>query len=239
MGKRILVQRKGRGTPNWQSPTHKRRGRVKYIYFPPNFKGTTAIVKDLLHDPGRGAPVAKIQYENGEKGLFLPPEGTFIGQKIEFGPNASIKVGNVLPLRSIPEGTYIFNIENEPGDGGKIIRGSGTYGVLTTKGEKDCNVRLPSGKTKKFNLNCRCTIGVVAAGGRTIKPFVKAGTKYHYAKAKHFRSFRVSGVAMTAASHPYGGGGHKSPHKPTTTSRNAPPGRKIGLIAARRTGNKK
>ncbi|MCP4761566.1 MAG: 50S ribosomal protein L2 [archaeon] len=239
MGKRILVQRRGRGTPNFQSPTHKRKGRVKYKYFPKGTEEKTAIIKNFEHDPGRGAPVAIIQYEDGEKGMYLPPEGMFVGDKIYIGDKTEIKVGNILKLKYIPEGTYIFNIENEPMDGGKIVRGSGTYAAVITKSEKEINVRLPSGKTKMFLPESRCTVGVVAGGGRTVKPFVKAGNKYHYMKAKHTVWPRTSGVAMAAAMHPFGGGGHKSPHKPTTTSRNAPPGRKVGLIAAKRTGPKK
>lgn len=236
MGKRILVQRRGRGTPNFQSPTHKRRGKVKYKYFPKGSKATTAKILKLIHDPGRGTPLAVIQYENGEKGLYLPPEGIFIGDTIEIGDKTDVKVGNIMKIKMCPEGTYIFNIEGEPQDLGKFIRGSGTYGILITKSEKTANVKLPSGKIREFHLNCKCTIGVVAGGGRTIKPFLKAGNKFHLMRTRHKVWPRTSGVAMAAAMHPFGGGGHKSPHKPTTTSRNAPPGRKVGLIAARRTG---
>ncbi|MBN2155036.1 MAG: 50S ribosomal protein L2 [Candidatus Lokiarchaeota archaeon] len=240
MGKRILVQRRGRGTPNFQSPTHKRRGQVKYRYFPPtDTDEKTATVKDLLHDPGRGAPVALIQYEDGKKELYLPPEGIKVGDTIVIGNNSEIKVGNVLILKNIPEGTYIYNIEGQKDDGGKFVRGSGTYAVMLTKTPTHANIRLPSGKIKRVPLTSRCTIGVVAGGGRTIKPFVKAGNKFMYQSTRHGVWPRTSGVAMNASSHPFGGGGHKSPHKPTTISRNAPPGRKVGLIAARRTGNKK
>ncbi len=240
MGKRILVQRRGRGTPNFQSPTHKRRGAVKYRYFPHTETSlVTATIKDLLHDPGRGAPVALVQYEDGKKGLYLPPEGVKVGDSFEIGDKTEIKVGNVLKLQNVPEGTYIYNVEEQKDDGGKIVRASGTYAVMMTKTTTHANIRLPSGKVKRVPLNARATIGVVAGGGRQIKPFVKAGTKYYLMKARHGVWPRTSGVAMTAASHPFGGGGHKSPHKPTTISRNAPPGRKIGLIAARRTGNKK
>lgn len=219
-----------------QSPTHKRHGKIKYRYFPNNSSNRTAIIRDLLHEPGRGTPIAHIQYEDGQKGLYLPPESTFVGDTIVIGDSTEIKVGNIMLLKNVPEGTYIFNIEQQPNDGGKFIRGSGTYGVLITKSEKEVNVRMPSGKTKKCNPNCRCTIGVVSGGGRHVKPFVKAGKKYYHMKAKHTVWPRVAGTAMNACNHPFGGGGHKSPHKPTTTSRNAPPGRKIGLIAARRTG---
>ena len=236
MGKRILVQRRGRGTPNFQSPTHKRRGKAKYKYFPKGAKAITAVIKKLIHDPGRGTPLAEIQYENGEKGLYLPPEGIYVGDTIEIGDKTDVKVGNIMKIKNVPEGTYIYNVEGEPQDLGKFVRGSGTYGTLITKSDRIANIRLPSGKIREFHLNCKCTIGVVAGGGRTVKPFLKAGNKFHLMRTRHKVWPNVSGVAMTAASHPYGGGGHKSPHKPTTTSRNAPPGRKVGLIAARRTG---
>ncbi|MHA1340132.1 MAG: 50S ribosomal protein L2 [Promethearchaeota archaeon] len=239
MGKRILVQRRGRGYSNMQSPTHRRRGKVKYRYFPEKSKNVKAVIKDLIHEPGRGAPLAIIQYEDGKKWLYLPPEGVFVGDVIEIGDKTDIKIGNICKLRNIPEGAYIFNIEGQPNDGGKFVRGSGTYATLITKEKKYANVSLPSGKTRKFHLDCRCTIGVVAAGGRLNKPFLKAGKKYYWARNKHMVWPRTSAVAMNACSHPFGGGDHKSPHRPTTVSRNAPPGRKVGLIAARRTGVKK
>ena len=239
MGKRILVQRRGRGTPNFQSPTHKRRGQIKYRYFQSNDKAIKATVKDLLHDPGRGCPVALIQYEDGKKGLYLPPEGIKVGDTFEVGDKTEIKVGNILLLKNVPESTYIYNIEGQKDDGGKFVRGSGTYAVMMTKTPTHANIRLPSGKIKRVPLNSRCTVGVVSGGGRQNKPFTKAGKKFHLMKTRHGVWPRTSGVAMTAASHPFGGGGHKSPHKPTTVSRNAPPGRKVGLIAARKTGTKK
>lgn len=239
MGKRIQVQRRGRGTPNFQSPTHKRRGQVKYRYFIPDADFHTATIKDLLHDPGRGAPVALIQYQDGTKGLYLPPEGVKVGDIFEIGDNPEIKVGNILPLKNVPEGTYIYNIEGQKDDGGKLVRGSGTYAVMMTKTQTHANIRLPSGKTKNVPVSARCTIGVVSGGGRHIKPFVKAGKKYYHMKTRHGVFPRTSGNKMNASNHPFGGGSHKGPHHPTTVSRNAPPGRKVGLIAARRTGLRK
>jgi len=239
MGKRIRVQRRGRGTPNFQSPTHKRLGKVKYRYFPKGTSNTKAIIRKLVHEPGRGTPLALIQYEDGNKDLYLPPEGVFVGDTIDIGDKTEIKVGNIMRLANVSEGTYVYNIEGEPNDGGKIVRGSGTFATVVTRSDKYANVRLPSGKMKSFLLNCRCTIGVVSGGGRTVKPFVKAGNKYHQMKARHGIWPVTSSVAMSAQNHPHGGGGHKSPHKPTTISRNAPPGRKVGLIAARRTGYNK
>ena len=94
-----------------------------------------------------------------------------------------------------------------------------------------------SKKTKWINSQCLCTVGVVAGGGRTDKPFLKAGNKHYYIRSKAKKWPIVRGVTMNACSHPYGGGAKQSPHKSTTTSRNAPPGRKVGQIAARRTGH--
>ena len=105
--------------------------------------------------------------------------------------------------------------------------------------EKKAMVQLPSGTLKAFNPKCRATIGIVAGGGRPEKPFVKAGTKYHLTKAKGQHWPIVRGSAMNAVSHPHGGGMHQSPGGPYTVKRNTPPGAKVGLIAARRTGRKK
>ncbi len=156
MGKRIIARRRGRGTPNFQSPTHKRRGAVKYRYFHHTVEGTIkATIKDLLHDPGRGAPVALIQYEDGEKELYLPPEGIKVGDTIEIGNKTEIKVGNILLLENVPEGTYVYNIEGQKDDGGKIVRASGGYATMMTKTPTHANLKLPSGKVKRIPLNAR------------------------------------------------------------------------------------
>jgi large subunit ribosomal protein L2 len=241
MGKKIVVQRRGRGSPTFRAHTHKRRGAVKYR---PLSKSTiartiTGVITGLYHDPGRGAPVGVVKYEDGVKSLILLPEAAYIGQTVEYGPNAPISIGNILPLEAIPEGTPIFNIENSPGDGGKFIRSGGCYATITSHSKGTTIVSFPSKKSKSFNSKCRATVGVVAGGGRPEKPFVKAGTKYHFISAKGRKWPHVRGVAMNVVSHPHGGGSKQRPGGPTTVSRNAPPGRKVGLIAARRAGRKK
>jgi large subunit ribosomal protein L2 len=195
-------------------------------------------VIELIHSPGRGAPVAKIKYDDGEKGLWLPPEGIFEGDEfIQAIGGQSVEVGNILPLKEIPLGTLVFNIEGTPQDGGKFARASGVGAIVRNREGNKVEILFRSKKRKWFNENCLCTIGVVAGGGRTDKPFVKAGNKFHYKKSKAKKWPVVRGVAMNAVSHPYGGGAKQSPHKPTTTKRDAPPGRKVGQIAARRTGH--
>lgn len=240
MGKRILAQRKGRGVLGFRSPSHRHIGAVKYRPFKKNEKLFNFKVIDFIHSPGRGAPVARIQYDDEEKGLWLPPEGVFIGQEFlqsKTGYGQPVEIGNILPLKKIPLGTLVFNIESTPQDGGKFARASGVAAIVRNKSGNKVELLFRSKKTKWINEKCLATIGVVAGGGRTDKPFLKAGNKFHYVKSKAKKWPVVRGVAMVAASHPYGGGAKQSPHKSTTTSRNAPPGRKVGQIAARRTGH--
>jgi large subunit ribosomal protein L2 len=152
--------------------------------------------------------------------------------------SAEIKPGNSLPLAEIPEGIPVCNIESNPGSGGQFVRASGVYGILVAHDVGKTVVQLPSGELKWLNPLCMATIGVVAGGGRTDKPFVKAGKKYHKMKSRASKYPRVRGVAMNVVDHPFGGGGWQHPGRPTTVSRNAPPGRKVGSIAARRTGKR-
>lgn len=238
MGKRILVQRRGRGTSTFRAPTHKRIGEVKHRLTIGDVVVRGRVVA-LLHEPGRGAPVAKVKFEDGLEQIMLPPEGIGVGQEVEVGAGASLRAGNTLPLGKIPEGTPIFNIESTPGDGGKFVRASGTYATILSHTPEKTLVLLPSKKVRAFDPNCRATIGIVAGGGRIEKPFVKAGKMYYLAKAKGWVWPRVRGVAMNPVSHPHGGGSHQHPGKPTTVSRNAPPGAKVGLIAARSSGRKR
>ena len=240
MGKRILVQRRGRGTSVFEASTHKRVAPARY----PNLSKEifNSILKgqilELTHDPGRCAPLAYIELENGERYYTVATEGIHEGQIIEFGGKASINIGNVLPIGLIPEGTTVCNIELNPGDGGKIARASGAYATVVSHTPEGTIVSLPSGKTRYVNDLCLATIGVVAASGRVEKPFVKAGAKFHWMKSKGHKYPRVRGRAMIAALHPFGSG-RRGARKVTTVSRNAPPGRKVGLISAKRTGRKK
>lgn len=240
MGKRILVQRRGRGSSVFRASTHKRVAPVKY----PNLTGDMANkvlrgqIIEIVHDPGRGTPLACIELETGEKYYTITPEGVHEGQIIEIGGKASVGIGNTLPIGLIPEGTTVCNIELMPGDGGKIARSSGAYATIISHTPEGTMISLPSGKTRYVSPSCLATIGVVAASGRIEKPFVKAGAKFHWMRAKGHKYPRVRGRAMIAALHPFGSG-RRGARKVTTVSRNAPPGRKVGLIAAKRAGRKK
>jgi large subunit ribosomal protein L2 len=242
MGKRILAQRKGQGNLWARSPSHRHIGQIKYRPFRNNEKLLRFKVIELIHSPGRGAPVAKIRYEDGQKDLWLPPEGIYEGEEFiqsKTGYGQEVTVGNILPLKKMPIGTLVFNVEGTPQDGGKFARASGVAAIVRNKSKNKVQLLFRSKKTKWFHETCLCTVGVVAGGGRTDKPFLKAGNKFHSIKSKAKKWPIVRGVTMNAVSHPYGGGAKQSPHKPTTTSRNTPPGRKVGQIAARRTGYRK
>ncbi len=236
MGKRIISQNRGKGTPTYTAPSHKYKADLRHLKFEGTLK---AEVIDIEHDPARNCPIALVKLPDDRETYILAVEGMGIGETIEYGENVSLKPGNSTYLKNIPEGTPICNIENQPGDGGKFARASGTFAILVAHEEDRVLVQMPSGKLKWLNPKCKATIGVVAGGGRTDKPFVKAGKKYYKMKSKAAKWPRVRGVAMNAVDHPFGGGKHQHVGRPKTVSRNAPPGRKVGSIAARRTGVRK
>lgn len=236
MGKRIISQNRGKGTPTYTAPSHKYKADLRHLKFEGTLK---AEVIDIEHDPARNCPIALVKLPDGRETYIMAVEGMGIGETIEYGENVSLKPGNSTYLKNIPEGTPICNIENQPGDGGKFARASGTFAILVAHEEDRVLVQMPSGKLKWLNPKCKATIGVVAGGGRTDKPFVKAGKKYYKMKSKAAKWPRVRGVAMNAVDHPFGGGKHQHVGRPKTVSRNAPPGRKVGSIAARRTGVRK
>jgi large subunit ribosomal protein L2 len=195
-------------------------------------------IVNLVHDPGRGSPLAFVKFTNGESCYTITPEGLFKGQQISIGGMASPEIGNILPLGKVPEGSIVCNLELRPGDGGKMARSSGAYATVVGHTPQGTLIKLPSGRTRYLHNFCMATMGVVSGSGRTEKPFLKAGAKYHMMKAKGHKYPRTRGRAMIAAVHPYGSSA-KSARKVTTVSHGAPPGQKVGLIGARSPGQKK
>ncbi|MEM0374274.1 MAG: 50S ribosomal protein L2 [Sulfolobaceae archaeon] len=235
MGKRILAQRKGRGNINFRSPSWRRVGEIKY----PNIEGYhVGKIINIIKNSGMTQPIAVIKLDNGEKFFNVAVQGLVVGQKIEFGANAGISLGNIVEVGNVPEGTNVCNVEITYGDGGKIARAAGTYAVVIGKSGDKVILRLPSGKIKEVSSKARATIGIVAGGGVLSKPLLKAGNAYWKYKWRAVKWPEVRGVAMNAVSHPHGGGAHQSVSRSSTVSRNAPPGRKVGHIASRRTGRK-
>ena len=235
MGRRIQGQRRGRGGPTFRAPSHRYKAKLDHRTVEDEDTIAGEVV-DIEHDPARSAPVALVEFEDGDQRYVLAPEGIGVGERIQVGISAEIKPGNTLPLSEIPEGVPVCNVESRPGDGGTFARASGVNATLITHARNAAVVQLPSGDVKRLDPRCRATIGVVAGGGRTEKPFVKAGKKYHKLRARGTKYPRVRGVAMNAVDHPFGGGGRQHPGRPKSVSRDAPPGRKVGAISSRRTG---
>ena len=234
MGKNIIQQKRGRGSPTYRAPSFRYKGELKHNIL--TDKLINGVITDLIHCAGHSGPLAQVKYDNGEEVLMSAPEGVRVGDPVKSGAEAPPDLGNTLPLKNIPEGTSIYNIEIKPGDGGKFVRTSGGFAKIVGKMKDKILVKLPSTKQKEFNPECRACIGVIAGSGRTEKPFLKAGKHYHLKKAKNKLWPKVCGVSMNAVNHPFGGRSSHHKGRPTQSARNAPPGRKVGKVAPRRTG---
>ncbi len=228
MGKRLISQRRGRGGPQYRSPSHRHVGKVEH----PKFDEVSGPIVDLIHAPGRSAPVAELDLPGGKRRV-LAAEGMRVGSTLSVGETGKIRPGNIMALANIPEGTLVHNIELSPGDGGKMIRTAGTFGTVVSRGERVV-VLMPSGVMKPFEPKCRASVGAVAGSGRVDKPFGKFGRKKHALRSKSTMTNRVSGVAMNPVDHPHGGGAHQHVGRPSTVSRNAPPGRKVGRLSPKK-----
>lgn len=240
MGKMLNQQRRGKGSPAFSAPSHKFNAEVSFRSYDEKEKNSVvkAKVLEFIHNPAHSGLIMNVKTEDGKIISLLAPEGIAIGDEIEFGANAGIKLGNILPLARIPDGMYVYNIELIPGDGGKLIRAAGTSGTVISHTDKEVYVALPSKKVKTFNANCRAQIGLISMGGRLVRPVFKAGKKYHMVSSTARYWPKVRGVAMSAYDHPFGGKQHHS-GRSTIVARNAPPGRKVGLLAAASVGRGK
>ncbi|RMZ86161.1 hypothetical protein DV737_g229, partial [Chaetothyriales sp. CBS 132003] len=203
----------------------------------------TGVIKEIIHDPGRGAPLARVTFRNPYRfkdrtETLIANEGMYTGQFIYAGKNASLTVGNILPLGAVPEGTVVTNVEEKTGDRGALGRTSGNYVTVIghNPDEGKTRVKLPSGAKKVVLSSARGMIGIVAGGGRTDKPMLKASRAKHKFAVKRNSWPKTRGVAMNPVDHPHGGGNHQHIGKASTISRYAAQGQKAGLIAARRTG---
>ena len=231
MGKRTRSQRRG-SSPKNRVRSHRFPGRSQV----PRIEDEVVTVVDLIHSPVHTAPLAHVKRDSGEEFHIVATEGMGVGQKIAIGQNVSLRPGNITTLGNLPEGTPISNVEARPGDGGKIARSGGNSAVVESNMGDIVRVRLPSGRMKELNANCRASIGVLGGHGRTDKPMMKAGSAHYRAKARGKLYPSVSGVAMNPVDHPHGGGNHQAVHGPNSVPRTAPPGQKVGHIAPSRTG---
>jgi large subunit ribosomal protein L8e len=244
MGRVIRGQRKGKGSVFRSHTTHRKgAAKLRSLDYSERHGYVKGVVKELVHDPGRGAPLARVAFRHTykykiEKELMIAAEGMYTGQFIYCGKKAKLAVGNVLPLSEMPEGTIACNIEQKVGSRGNIARCSGNYVIVVSQkpDENKTRIKLPSGSKRSVSGSCRGMVGIVAGGGRMDKPLLKAGRAYYKYKAKRNEWPKVRGVAMNPVDHPHGGGNHQHIGHPSTVRRDAPPGQKVGLIAARRTG---
>ncbi|MBE6915771.1 MAG: 50S ribosomal protein L2 [Ruminococcaceae bacterium] len=193
---RITVRHRGGG--------NKRKYRI--IDFKRDKMNIPATVKTLEYDPNRGAFIALVEYQDGEKRYIIAPHGLQVGDTVVSGPDADIKAGNALPIVNIPVGTVIHNIELNPGRGAQFVRGAGNAAQLMAKEDGMALVRLPSGELRKFRLNCMATIGQVSNLDHENVQVGKAGRKRHMGIRP-----TVRGSVMNPCDHPHGGGEGKSP----------------------------
>jgi len=178
--------------------------------------GIEAKVSLIEYDPNRNARIAQLHYKDGEKRLIIAPEGLKVGEKVISGEKVEIKPGNAMPLKNIPVGTQIHNIELIPGRGGQIVRSAGTAAILSAKDGTHAHIRMPSGELRKTPLVSLATIGQIGnINFKNIKKG-KAGKSRHLGIRPSVR-----GVAMSPRDHPHGGGegrsgiGMASPKSPT------------------------
>jgi large subunit ribosomal protein L2 len=237
MGKNLIQQARGKGGMRYRAPSFRYKGSSKQKML--SQETVSGTIVDFVACPGHSAPLAQIEFEDNELCLMVAPEGMSVGDTISVGRDSETVRGNTLPLSQIPEGTFIHNIEATPGDGGKFVRASGVFAKVSTQMSGSVAVILPSKKEKRFNPECRATIGVVAGGGRKEKPFAKAGTKFFAMRAKNKLYPHVSGNAQNAVDHPMGNSRSQRKSKNRPAPNNAPPGRKVGMIRPRHTGRNK
>ncbi|MCH8224387.1 MAG: 50S ribosomal protein L2 [Chloroflexi bacterium] len=187
-----------------------RGGGPRKMYRKVDFKrlkdGVPGRVASIEYDPNRTTRIALIFYADGEKSYILAPLALSVGDWVESGPQAEIRAGNCLPLRSIPSGTVVHNLELTPNRGGQLVRSAGAGAQVLAREGEYVLIRLPSGEMRRILLSCRATIGQLSNPDHKNESLGKAGAKRHLGRRPHVR-----GVAMNPVDHPHGGGEGRSP----------------------------
>jgi large subunit ribosomal protein L2 len=237
MGKKLRQQRRGKGSNAYRKPPNYFKADVMFSRRPAVDRIQGEVI-EFIDDPGHSAPLMRIVYEDGTENILLAPEGIKVGDRIQEGNLASLNLGNVLPLSNVPDGMPIYNLECRAGDGGKLVRAAGNYATVVSHTGGIVSVLLPSKQTIELSPLCRAEIGTVAGGGAEACPIMKAGKNHYIKHATNAHWPTQRGVKMNPVDHPFGGKQH---HKGASSmvSRNAPPGAKVGHIAASRVGRKK
>lgn len=231
MGKRIISQARGHGSMTYQVRKKAYIYKIKY----PMSEGQAEII-GLIHSPAHTAPLLKLKI--ADEIFYIPAfNGATVGDKISI--NGPAQPGNILMLKNVPLGMQVYNLENNPGDGGKMIRTAGSAALVFKKHDHNkISVMMPNKREVILSGDCRVTIGRIAGAGRILKPFIKAGPKHYKMKARNKLWPRTSAVKMNAVDHPFGSGRGKR-IKSKIAKRNAPPGTRVGHIRPSRTGRKK
>lgn len=236
MGKKLKQQRRGKGTVAYR----KAPGTfdISVGYTNKRDADLTGEVIAIINHTGHTAPLMEILYEDFTTSHLIAPEGIKIGDRVHISPTPHYTMGSVIKLGDIPEGIPIYNIETMPGDGGKLVRSAGSTAYVQAHTGNTTTIALPSKNSITLTNECRAQLGVVAGGGMNEQPIVKAGKNHYIMHAinKLWPTYR--GVKLNPVDHPFGGKQHHKGQS-SMTSRNAPPGRKVGHIAARRVGRKK
>jgi large subunit ribosomal protein L2 len=204
LSKKAGRNNQGKITVRHQGGGHKRKYRM--IDFKRNKDNIVGRVATIEYDPNRSSNIALINYADGEKRYILAPKGLTVGMEIISGTNVDIKVGNCMPLRNIPVGTMIHNVELKPGKGGQLIRSAGTSAQILGREDRYVLVRMPSGEDRKILSTCRATIGEVGNESHSLVRIGKAGRSRWLGKKP-----TVRGSVMNPNDHPHGGGEGKQP----------------------------
>ncbi|HOZ85398.1 MAG TPA: 50S ribosomal protein L2 [Niabella sp.] len=189
----------GHLTMRYRGGGHKQKYRI--VDFKREKHNIEATVLTIEYDPNRTAFIALVEYTDGEKRYIIAPQGLTVGAKVISGPTVAPEIGNALPLKNMPLGTNVHNIELNPGQGGKMSRSAGSSAQLTNKEEKYAILKMPSGELRKVLINCVATVGVVSNSDHSLQSMGKAGrNRWRGIKP------RTRGVAMNPVDHPMGGG---------------------------------
>jgi large subunit ribosomal protein L2 len=239
MGKRLITQARGKGGPRYRASSHNWYGTIAYPY--PSEATLKGEVIDIVHSSGHAAPLMIVDYENGNTALLPAPVGIKKGETVWSGSGSPVNIGCIVPIGEVPSGYPLYNLERAPYNGPELVRVAGAAATVVGKEGGLVLIKLPSKKTITLDPRCRATIGIIAGGGKSEKPWTRAGKKWLALRARGGRIFPyVSGVAKNSVDHPFGGSHRRSLGVPMTTRKwGVPPGRKVGQLAARRTGRKK
>ena len=201
VGKRSTGGRNNTGkmTMRYRGGGHKRK--LRFIDFKRNKDGVPATVKSIEYDPNRSARIALLYYADGEKSYIIAPNGLEVGAVLMSGADVAPELGNTLPLKSIPIGTVVHNIELRPGQGAALVRSAGNFAQIVSREENYCVIKLPSGEVRRILGTCRATVGTVGNSDHALESSGKAGRSRWMGRRPHNR-----GVVMNPVDHPMGGG---------------------------------